>query len=120
MGRGKSRLVAFLLSAFVMPGSGQVYLGRKTLGRSIIAVTLFIVFCPVVIFMFDVERQMSALPTDDITAMMSSVYAVSAALEHQKGTLAAFTIALLIVWALNLVEIILTKDKKEPHKLKTQ
>lgn len=98
------RMKALLLSAFVLPGLGQIYLGRKAVGGIIIVLVNLILL----LALFVLLRGLSPLIASRIAAGAVAIapaevmQALDGASGFGKGVLAAF----FLVWAFSVVEII--------------
>lgn len=103
------KMKALLLSAFVLPGLGQIYLGRKAVGGIIIVLINLILL----LALFVLLRGLSPVIASQIAAgaVVISPSEVMQALDGAsgfgKGVLAAF----FLVWAFSVVEILKTPDE---------
>ncbi len=106
----KRKITALLLSALVLPGLGQLYLGRKARGIALILLvnlllllTLFILLkglAPVI-----AAKMMSgALNTDDVLTALQGVTGFGQAL------LAGFVIA----WGYAIIDLVVGRDDESP------
>ncbi len=111
MGTGKSKLIALLLSAFVCPGAGQLYLKRKRMGYAILAAVCFSVIYPSILFFIEINKSLNGLILANNMAIVNSVYAMSDAMHLLKPTLVNCSIILGIAWFIGILDIIIRKDK---------
>jgi hypothetical protein len=104
----KKKLAALLLSALVLPGLGQLYLGRKMVGGIIIVLVNLVL----ILALFVLLRGLSPVIASQISggAVSISPSEVMRALEGEtgfgKGVLAAF----FAVWAYSVVDILRFKE----------
>ncbi len=107
------KLKALLLSAFVLPGLGQLYLGRKGRGAALImAVNLILLFG-----LFVVLRGLSPVIAAKIAGGAVTITAADSAVALQgasgagRGVLAAF----FLVWAYAVADILKSRDAEPPN-----
>jgi hypothetical protein len=105
----KRKITALLLSALVLPGLGQLYLGRKAVGGIILVLTNLILL----LALFVLLKGLSPLIASQIAAGAVSIsptevmISLSGVSGFGKAVLAAF----FLVWAFSIVDII--RSKKE-------
>jgi len=97
----KRKWIALLLSAFVLPGMGQLYLGRKVKG----IVIIFIINLLILLALFVLIKGLSpmiaakiASGTIDTNELLAQLYSVSG---FGKSLLVAFV----LVWCFSLIDI---------------
>lgn len=109
------KLSALLLSALVLPGLGQLTIGRKKRGAFFIASSIFILTWAVLIIVsaflhfFGISRYQPADITDVYDLMLKALLA-------KKASLVLILVSLLIVWATSILDIYLStlqKDQQE-------
>lgn len=96
-------MTALFLSALVLPGLGQLYLGRKTVAGIIIVLTNLILLLTFIVLM----KGLSPLIASKIAtgAVGVSVSEVTAALDGVSGFGKALAGAFFLVWAYSVVDI---------------
>lgn len=100
----KKKLTALLLSALVLPGLGQLYLGRKMVGGIIIVLVNLVL----ILALFVLLRALSPVIASRIAGGAVSITpsevmkALEGATGFGKGVLAAF----FVVWAFSVVDIL--------------
>ncbi|OGU00105.1 MAG: hypothetical protein A2X80_11860 [Geobacteraceae bacterium GWB2_52_12] len=101
------KLTAILLSAFVLPGLGQLYLGRKVLGGIIIALVNLLLLMALFVLMRGLSPVIaSQIAGGAISITPSEVMkALDGVTGFGKGVLAAF----FLVWAFSLADILRTR-----------
>jgi hypothetical protein len=105
----KKNIKAALLSAFVLPGLGQLYKGDKVKGG--IMIVLVNIFLLVALFL--VLQGMGKLL---VTANLSGMAAAEQVLEGLKGKSPAVRIimaAFFVLWAYGVADALLNKEKRE-------
>ena len=104
------KMVALLLSALVLPGLGQLYLGRKAVGGIILVIVNLILL----LALFVLLRGLSPVIASQIAggAISISPSEVIKALDDAsgfgKGVLAAFS----LVWLFSIVDILRFREEK--------
>lgn len=104
------KMKALLLSAFVLPGLGQLYLGRKLAG----GILLVLVNLVLLLALFVVLRGLSPVIASKIAGGAISISptevinALDGATMFGKAVLAAFC----LVWAFSVVDILKFKGKQ--------
>jgi len=100
----KRKWIALLLSALVMPGLGQLYLGRRLVGGVVIAIVNLILL----LALFVVLKGLSPLIASRIAAGSVSVAPseVLQAIEGVSGFGKAVLGAFFLVWAFSVTDII--------------
>lgn len=103
------KLTAILLSAFVLPGLGQLYLGRKAVGGVIIVLVNFVLL----LALFVLLRGLSPLIANQIAGGVVSITPseVMKSLEAATGFGKAVIAAFFAVWAFSVVDIIRFKGE---------
>jgi len=100
----KRKMTALLLSALVLPGLGQLYLGRKAVGGSIIVIVNLVL----ILALFVVLRGLSPLIAAQIAGGAISITPseVMKGLEGETGFGKAVLAAFFVVWTFSLVDIL--------------
>ncbi len=111
VGTGKEKVIAFLLSGFVMPGAGQLYLKRKVRGAILSSATVMIVFYPLFNYLRSFKAATADMAQGDM-ALLQTVTAMSTAWESQKGSTYICTLILLGFWLYGLLDILFGKGRK--------
>lgn len=103
------KMTALLLSAFVLPGLGQLYLGRKLVGGILIVVVNLVIL----LALFVVLRGLSPVIASQIAGGAISITPaeVMTALEGATGFGKAVLAAFCLVWAFSVVDILKFKEK---------
>lgn len=100
----KKKLMALLLSAFVLPGLGQLYLGRKVIGGIIIVLVNVVL----ILALFVLLRGLSPVIASKIAGGAISITpaevmkALDGATSFGKAVLAAF----FLLWTFSVVDIL--------------
>lgn len=104
------KLTALLLSAFVLPGLGQLYLGRKVIGGIIIVLVNVVL----ILALFVLLRGLSPVIASKITGGAISITpaevmkALDGATGFGKTVLAAF----FLLWTFSVVDILRFREKQ--------
>ena len=93
---------ALLLNAFVLPGLGQLYLGRKVIGIAILLLVNFLLL----LALFVVLKGASPLIAAQMTSGTLGSGDIIAALDSVAGYGRALLAAIVAVWVYALVDII--------------
>ena len=104
------KLAALLLSALVLPGLGQLYLGRKMAG----GVILVLVNLMLILALFVLLRGLSPLIASQISggAISISPSEVMRAIEGETGFGKAVLAAFFLVWTYSVVDILRFGEKR--------
>jgi TM2 domain-containing membrane protein YozV len=104
------KLTALLLSALVLPGLGQLYLGRKVVG----GILLVLVNIVLLLALFVLLRGLSPVIASQIAggAITITPSEVLKTLEGETGFGKTVLGAFFLVWAFSVVDIIRFKEKK--------
>lgn len=104
------KLVALLLSALVLPGLGQVYLGRKMVGGILIVLVNLVLL----LALFVLLRGLSPVIAAQIAGGAASITPseVIGALEGTAGFGKAVLAAFFLVWTFSVVDILRFREKK--------
>ena len=104
------KLTALLLSALVLPGLGQLYLGRKAVGGIIIVIVNLILL----LALFVVLKGLSPVIASQIAAgaITISPAEVTKALDGVSGFGKAVLGAFLLIWGFSVVDIIKYREKQ--------
>jgi len=100
----KRKWIALLLSAFVLPGLGQLYLGRRLVGGVIIAIVNLILLLALFVVMKGLSPLIaSRIATGSVSVTPSEVMqALEGVSVFGKGVLGAF----FLVWAFSVTDIL--------------
>ncbi len=103
------KLAALLLSAFVLPGLGQLYLGRKMAGGIIIVLVNIVLL----LALFVLLRGLSPVIASQIAGGAISITPteVMKALDGESGFGKAVLAAFFMVWAFSIVDILRSGNK---------
>jgi hypothetical protein len=104
----KRKKTALLLNALVLPGLGQLYLGRKVMGIVIIMLVNLLLLMALFVVLKGLAPVIAAKAlsgTVDVKEVMAEVQGMAG---FGKGLLAAFA----LVWALALVDLIKKHDEE--------
>lgn len=104
----KRKRIALLLSALVMPGLGQLYLGRKVVGVAIILVLNLLLLLALFVVLRGLGPVIAAKASAGAVTVSSAevraaLYGVSG---FGKGLLAAFA----LVWAFSIADLLRKHD----------
>jgi TM2 domain-containing membrane protein YozV len=104
------KLTALLLSALVMPGLGQLYLGRKMVGGILIVLVNLVLL----LALFVLLRGLSPVIASQIAGGAVSITPteVIGALEGATGFGKAVLAAFFLVWAFSVVDLLRFREKK--------
>lgn len=102
------KITALLLSALVLPGLGQLYLGRKLIGGILIVLVNLVLM----LALFVLLRGLSPVIASKVAggAISISPSEVMAALDGATGFGKAVLAAFFIVWAFSVVDILKFKE----------
>jgi TM2 domain-containing membrane protein YozV len=105
------KLTAFLLSALVLPGLGQLYLGRKMLGGIFIVLVNFVI----ILALFVLLRGLSPVIAAKIAggAITITPSEVMKALDGVAGLGKVVLIAFCALWLLSVVDILRQRSDKQ-------
>jgi TM2 domain-containing membrane protein YozV len=105
------KLTALLLSALVLPGLGQLYLGRKKLGGIIIVLVNLVLLLALFVLLRGLSPVIAAhIAGGTITITPAEVMnALDGATGFGKAVLAAF----FLLWALSIVDILKSNGRQE-------
>ncbi|MDD5284752.1 MAG: hypothetical protein PHD54_02740 [Desulfuromonadaceae bacterium] len=106
----KRKITALLLSAFLLPGLGQIYLGRKALGGIIIVLINLILLMALFVLM----KALSPVIASKVAAGAISISPseVIKAIEEVSGFGKAVLAAFFLVWTFSVVDIIRRREEK--------
>lgn len=104
------KLTALLLSAFVLPGLGQLYLGRKVIGGIIIVLVNVVL----ILALFVLLRGLSPVIASKIAGGAISITPaeVMKALDGATGFGKAVLAAFFLLWTLSVVDILRFREKQ--------
>ncbi len=102
------KFTALLLSALVLPGLGQLYLGRKMVGGIIIVLVNFLLL----LALFVLLRGLSPVIANQIAGGAVSITPseVMAAIEGSTGFGKAVLCAFFLVWTYSVVDVLKFRD----------
>ncbi len=106
----KKKLTALLLSALVLPGLGQLYLGRKMVG----GILLVLVNLVLLLALFALLRGLSPLIASQIAGGAISITPaeVTKALDGSSGFGKAVLGAFFMVWTFSVVDILRYREEQ--------
>lgn len=106
----KRKWIALLLSAFVLPGLGQLYLGRRLVGGIIIAIINLVLLLALFVLLKGLSPVIaSRIAAGSVSITPSEVLqAIEGVSLFGKGVLAAF----FLVWAFSLTDILRYREEK--------
>lgn len=113
-GQGKQgmnkKLTALLLSALVMPGLGQLYLGRKMVGGIIVALVNLVLL----LALFVLLRGLSPLIASQIAGGAISITPseVTKALDGSAVFGRGVIVAFFVLWAFSVVDVLRFKEEQ--------
>ncbi len=104
------KVTALLLSALVLPGLGQLYLGRKVVGGIIIVLVNLVL----ILALFVLLRGLSPLIASQIAGGAISITPaeVMKALDGASGFGKAVLVAFSVVWTYSVVDVLKHKEKQ--------
>jgi len=106
----KRKMTALLLSSLVLPGLGQLYLGRKTAAAIIIVLINVILLFTIIVLMKALSPIIaSKIATGSVGISLSDV---TKALEGVSGSGKGLTGAFFLVWAYSVLDIFRKPDEK--------
>ncbi|OGU15830.1 MAG: hypothetical protein A2076_14615 [Geobacteraceae bacterium GWC2_53_11] len=105
------KITALLLSAFVLPGLGQLYLGRKLVGGILIVLVNLVLL----LALFVVLRGLSPVIASKIAggAITITPSEVMNALDGATGFGKAVLASFCLIWVFSVVDILKFKEKAE-------
>lgn len=104
------KVTALLLSAFVLPGLGQIYLGRKIVGGILIVLVNLVLL----LALFVLLRGLSPVIASRIAGGAISITPseVMKGLEGTTGFGKAVLAAFFVVWTFSVVDVLRFREKK--------
>jgi TM2 domain-containing membrane protein YozV len=108
MGKGKTKLIALLLSGLIFPGSGQLYLKKKLKGVLIMICSSIFVAYPLIKFLIALNSAIRNNITDPLSIYQNMV-TMDAVYSSQKGTIYISSLFLLGIWLFGIIDILLYK-----------
>lgn len=105
----KKKLTALLLSALVLPGLGQFYLGRKMVGGIIVVLVNLVLL----LALFVLLRGLSPVLASQISGGAISITPseVMKALDDASGFGRAVLAGFFLLWAFSVVDILIFREK---------
>lgn len=101
---------ALLLNAFVLPGLGQLYLGRKITGIAIIMLVNLLLL----LAMFVLMKGLAPLIAAKVVSGGISAQEILAALHGVAGFGKALLAGLALLWFFSIIDVMKTRDDGEP------
>lgn len=103
------KIKALLLSAFVLPGLGQLYLGRKTVGGILLVLINLLLLMALFVLLKGLSPVIASQIAGDAVSISSAdvIKALEGATGFGKAVLASF----LIVWTFSIVDIIRRREE---------
>jgi len=106
----KRTFTAILLSALVLPGLGQLYLGRKGRGITLILLVNLLLLLSVFVLL----KGLSPVIASQMISGSISSQAVLSALQDASGFGRALLIGFALLWAYSIADILTCREKEEP------
>jgi TM2 domain-containing membrane protein YozV len=106
----KRTKTALLLSALVLPGLGQLYLGRKTAGIAIIMLVNLLLLLGLFIMLKGLAPAIAAQAVPGTISPAEIQTALQGVKGFGKGLLAGFA----LLWSYALIDILRCRDDAEP------
>lgn len=105
------KLTALLLSALVLPGLGQLYLGRKAIGGILLVLVNLVLLLALFVLLQGLSPVIAAHIAGGAISITPSE--VMSALEGETGFGKTVIGAFFLVWSFSIVDILRSKDKKQ-------
>jgi TM2 domain-containing membrane protein YozV len=105
----KRKMTALLLSALVLPGLGQLYLGRKVVGGIIIVLINLILLLAVFVLLRGLSPVIAAQIAGGAISITPSE--IMAALDGSSGFGKAVLAAFFLLWTFSVVDILRFREK---------
>jgi TM2 domain-containing membrane protein YozV len=103
----KRKFIALLLSAFVLPGLGQLYLGRKIKGIAILMITNLLMLMALFVLMKGLSPVIAAkIASGSIIGANEVLAGLHGVSGFAKALLAAFG----LMWAYAIIDILTVRD----------
>lgn len=111
----KRKITAVLLSALVLPGLGQLYLGRRARGVAIILLVNLLLLLTVFVLLKGLAPVIAARMTSGtITA-----HDVLAALQGVSGFSHALLAGFALLWVYSIVDLLACRDDNSPAEMRS-
>lgn len=114
MGARKKKIIAFVLSALVLPGTGQLYLKRKARGAAVTAASFVLAVYPMVRYLVHLQKTLKPY-TGEETAVIRTVTAMEESWRATAGDLTICGYMLLALWLYGILDIIFGKGAENDH-----
>jgi len=101
---------ALLLNALVLPGLGQLYLGRKVCGIAIIMLINLLLL----LGLFVLLKALSPVIASQAVSGVISAAEIQSALQGASGFGQALLAGFVLVWAYAVYDVVSSKDDSEP------
>lgn len=108
MANDRKRTAAILLNALVLPGLGQLMVGRRIKGIVISALTIVFLFIPLFKYSVETFSTLRALSSTG-SGIANSMSTFSNAWVSSKGIIIPCLITIGVLWMYSIVDIILSK-----------
>ena len=95
---------AIILNAFVMPGSGHIFLGEKTKGYLLGTAVIVLVLAPLMRFMLSVMQSTATLTAQD-SMIASSIDAFSVAWSANSTFIICCLLGVVALWIYGIVDV---------------
>lgn len=106
--------IALLLNAFVMPGSGHIFIGQKFRGYLLSLITLILVIIPVVRYTMTVVNSLNALVVSgNISA--SAISTMGNAWAINKNLILFCLAGIFAAWIYGIIDIIIIRSRHGMH-----
>jgi hypothetical protein len=106
----KRKRTALLLSALVLPGLGQLYLGRKTTGIAVIMLVNLLLLLALFVLMKGLAPVIAAQAVSGSVSAREIHSALDGVAGFGKALLAGFA----LLWVFSIVDILKAHDDTEP------
>jgi TM2 domain-containing membrane protein YozV len=103
------KLTALLLSALVLPGLGQLYLGRKVAGGILIVLVNLVLLLALFVLLRGLSPVIAAQIADGAISITPSE--VMKALDGETGFGKAVLVAFFLVWTFSVVDVLRFREK---------
>lgn len=104
------KVTALLLSAFVLPGLGQIYLGRKLVGGILIVLVNLVLLLALFVLLRGLSPVIASRIAGGAISMTPSE--VMKGLEGATGFGKAVLAAFFVVWTFSVVDVLRFREKK--------
>jgi hypothetical protein len=107
----KRTWTALLLNAFVLPGLGQLYMGRKVVGIAIIMLVNLLLLLALFVLMKGLSPVIAARVVSGSFSTRELMAALQGVTGFAQGLLAGFA----LLWTFAVVDVLRNRAPEEPH-----